>query len=68
MDGFRRAHINTGLAINAHILVNLCFFILQRDRGRRTFIYTRFAPGTFCDINNCYQIIHSIYYFVKYKK
>jgi hypothetical protein len=29
MDCFRRADINTGLAVNTHVLVNLCLLILH---------------------------------------
>ena len=68
MDSFRWADINTYLAVNAHVLVDFCFFILQCNCRCRTFIHTRLAPGTFCNIYNCYQIVHSTVIFRQIQK
>ena len=68
MDSFGRADINTCLAVNAHVLVDFCFFVLQCNCRRRTFIHTRLAPGTFCNIYNCYQLVHSTVIFHQIQK
>lgn len=68
MNSFRGADINTGFTVHAHVLVHFCLLVLQRDRGCRALIHTGFAPGTLRNINNSYQLIHSLYYFIKYKK
>jgi len=60
MDRFGRAHIDAGLAVDAHIFVDLCLVILHRDGRRRTFAYAGFTSGTFTVVNDCYQSIHSI--------
>lgn len=60
MDRFRRADIHAGLAVHAHILVNLGFFVFHGYCRCRAFTHAGFASGTFCRINNCYQRVHSI--------
>ncbi len=60
MDRFRRAGIHAGLAVHAHVFVNLSLFVFHGYCRRRAFIHAGFATGTFCGINNCYQIVHSI--------
>ena len=55
MDSFRGADIYTGLTVDTHVLVNLCFFLIDRYCRCRTFIHTCFTTGTFFFINNSYQ-------------
>jgi len=59
MDSFGRADIDTGLAVNAHVLVDLCLLVLHGDCRCGTFTHAGFTPGTFIGINDCYQCIHS---------
>ena len=59
MNSFRGTHVNTCLAINAHVLVNLGFFILQGDCRCGTFVHAGFASGALILVNNCYQTVHS---------
>jgi len=55
VDSFRGADINTGLAVDTHVLVNFCFFFIDRDCRSRAFIYAGFTTGTSFFINNSYQ-------------
>ncbi len=67
--GFRGADIDTGLAVNAHVLVNFCLIIIEGDCRCGTFAHAGFASGTLIVVNNCYQLVHSIVYVsVKRKK
>jgi len=60
MNRFRGTGIHTGLAIYAHVLVDLGFVILHRNRRCRAFAHAGFTTSAFCYINNSYQTIHSI--------
>lgn len=62
MNCFGRADINTGLAVNAHILVNLCLALFHGDCRCRALTHTGFASGTLFWINDCYQLVHSVLY------
>ncbi len=55
-------NVNAGLAVNAHFPVDFRFFVLYGDCRCGTFIYTGLAAGTFCGVNDCNQLIHSIVY------
>jgi len=59
MNGFRRADINAGLAVDTHVLIDLCLVILHCDGRCRTFTHTGFASGTLGIVNDCYQLVHS---------
>jgi hypothetical protein len=62
MNSFRRADVNTGFTVDAHILINLCFLIFQGDCRSRALTHACFASGTFTGVNDCNQQIHSILY------
>jgi hypothetical protein len=62
MDGFGRADIHTGLAVDTHVLVDLCLVILQGDCRCGTFAHAGFTSGTLIVVNDCYQLVHSIVY------
>jgi len=55
MYGFRRADVNTGLAVDAHVLVNLRFLVIYGYCRCRTFIHAGFTGCTFFFIDDCYQ-------------
>jgi hypothetical protein len=59
MNSFRRADVNTGLAVYTHILVNFRLFVLYRDRRRRAFADTGLTPGAFFLVHYCYHKVHS---------
>jgi hypothetical protein len=61
-NGFGRADVYTGLAVNAHVLVDFCLIILEGDCGCRTLAHAGFTSGTFMIVNDCYQLVHSIRY------
>ena len=63
MDGFRGTDVNTGLAIDTHVLVNLRFLVLYRNCRCWTFIHAGFTGGAFFFIDDCYQnrSLHRIY-------
>lgn len=52
MDCFGRADIDTGLAVHAHVLVNLGLLVLHGNGGCRAFAHAGLAPGTFLLVNN----------------
>lgn len=62
VDGFSRADIYAGLAVNTHVLVHFCLIIFHGDCRRGTFAHTGFASGTLIEINDSYQLVHSIVY------
>ena len=62
MDGFDGTYIYAGLAVNAHILVHFCLLIFHGDCRCRAFAHTGFASGTLLEINDSYQLVHSIVY------
>ncbi len=59
MNSFRRADINTGFAVYAHVLIDFRLFVLYCDCRCRAFTDTGFTPGTFILVYNCYHTIHS---------
>jgi len=59
MDGFGRADIDTGLAVNAHVLVDFCLLILHGNCRCGTFAHAGFTSGTLIVVNDCYQLVHS---------
>ena len=61
-NGFRWTDVDTCLAVDAHFLVDFCFFVLYGDCRRGAFIYAGLASGTFTGVNDCNQLIHSIVY------
>ncbi len=59
---FRRTDVDTCLAVNAHFLVDFCFFVLNSDCRSGTLVYTCLASCTFTLVNDCNQLVHSIVY------
>ena len=59
MNCFRRAGVDTGLAVNAHVLVHFCLVVLHGDCRRGTFAHAGFTSGTLIVVDNSYQFIHS---------
>ena len=55
MNSFRRADVNTGLAVNTQILVNFCFFIVHCYCRCGTFIHAGFTTSTLFFVNDCNQ-------------
>jgi hypothetical protein len=68
MNGFCRTDIHTGLAVNTHILVHFGLFIFHGDCRCRAFTHAGFASGTLGNINDCYQLVHSIVYVLQKTK
>jgi hypothetical protein len=62
VNGFSRADIDTGLAVNAHVLVHFGFFLFHGNCRSGAFTHARFASGTLIEINDSYQLVHSIVY------
>ena len=62
LNCFCRAGVNTGLAIDTHILVHFCLVILHCNCRRGAFTYAGFASGAFTVVNDSYQLVHSILY------
>lgn len=68
MNGFGRTDINTGLAINTHVLVHFGLFVFHGDCRCRAFTHAGFASGTLGNIYDCYQLVHSIVYVLQKTK
>ena len=68
MNGFGRTDIDTGLAVNAHVLVHFGLFVFHGDCRCRAFTHAGFASGTLGNINDCYQLVHSIVYVLQKTK
>ena len=62
VDGFGGTDIYAGLAVNAHILIHFCLLVFHGDCRCRAFAHTGFASGTLFEINDSYQLFHSIVY------
>jgi hypothetical protein len=62
MNCFCRTNVDTGLAVDTHILVNFCLVILHGDCRSGAFTHAGFASGTFTVVNDSYQLVHSIVY------
>jgi len=61
-NSFSGANVYTGLAVYAHVLVNLGLVILHGDCRCRAFTHAGFASGTLTVVNDGYQLVHSIVY------
>jgi hypothetical protein len=61
-DGFGRADVNAGLAVDTHILIDFCLVIIHGDCRCGTFAHAGFTSGTFIVVNDCYQLVHSVLY------
>ncbi|WML66640.1 MAG: hypothetical protein METHP_00083 [Methanoregula sp. SKADARSKE-2] len=61
-DRFSGAGIDTGLAIDAHILVDFCLVIFHGDCRSRAFTHAGLTSGTLSVVNDCYQLVHSTLY------
>jgi len=59
MDSFCRADVDTGLTINAHILIDLCLIVLYRNGRCWTLIHAGLTSGTLIVVNDRYQLVHS---------
>ena len=62
VDSFGRADVNAGLAIHAHVFIDLRLFVLYCDCRCGTFLDAGLASGAFIGINDCNQLFHSILY------
>jgi hypothetical protein len=68
MNGFSWTDIDTGLAVNAHVLIHFGLIIFHGDCRCRTFAHAGFASGTLIEIYDCYQLVHSIVYILQKTK
>ena len=62
MNRFGRADVDTGLAVNTHVLVDFCLFIVHGNCRCGTFAHAGFTSGTLIVVNDCYQLVHSDLY------
>ena len=55
VNSFRRADVNTGFTVDAHILIDFSLLVLQSDCRCRALTHACFASGTFTGVNDCNQ-------------